>query len=106
MLSTEVVGLKGWRTNLLAELSIGSGTVRSLGEGGSDLSFGERFFAGAFFFGIFGEGSFFAEVFLVLGLGFGMDFYLLVRAQSLDTRKSPNLNQFTYFTYFYPNTSI
>jgi len=32
--------LYGWRTNLLAELSIGSGTVRSFGEEESDLSLG------------------------------------------------------------------
>lgn len=45
-------------------------------------------------------GVVFAAVFLGLELGLGMDFCLLVRVQSLDTRKNRNLNQFTYYPHF------
>lgn len=62
------------------------------------------FFPGAWAAGFFAtgldSGLFFAAVFLGLELGLGMDFCLLVEGQTLDTRKNPNLNQFTYYPHF------
>lgn len=51
----------------------------------------------------FGAGVFLAAVFLALGLGLVIDFCLLVEGQSLDTRKNPKSNQFTYYRQFFIN---
>jgi hypothetical protein len=72
----------------------------------ADLAWGELFFARVFLAVGRGVTVFFATVFLGLGVGLGMDFYLLVQAQSLDTRKDPNLNQFTYYSYPSINKNI
>lgn len=84
-----------------AELSTGKGTVRRRGEVEDVLDRAAPFFDAAFKADFFttglAAGFFFAVVFRGLELGLDMDFCLLVKGQTLDTRKNPNLNQFTYY---------
>jgi hypothetical protein len=79
---------------------MGIGTARSRGVAGVDFALGEIFLPAVFLAAGLGLPVFFATVFLGLGVGLGMDFYLLVQAQSLDTRKYSNLNQFTYYSHY------
>ena len=79
------------------------GTVRRRGDEPGDRVLAEPFLeavlAGVLPVADLRTGVVLAAVFLGLGLGLGMDFCLLVRVQSLDTRKNPKLNQFTYYPH-------